>query len=105
MPPPVPPSRRYPAMGMGIAIVLQAAALLALIWVLLFTGGVHSTIADICGVLLIAAFGWLMVWNYREYRWINAIRALDRQREGWGGWDNMSDTQRADWLAELRRII
>jgi hypothetical protein len=99
--PPEPRTRRA-----GAALIMQAAALVLLvIGVVLATIHDHTGAATVVGVLLIAVFGWLLAWSYRQYRWIQDIRLLDREREDWGGWDNMSDELRARWLADLEKVI
>lgn len=53
-------------------------------------------------VVIVALCIWL-IW--RDRRFARALRALDARRRELGGWENMTDAQKVQWLADVQRVL
>jgi Flp pilus assembly protein TadB len=78
--------------GLGVAVWL-----LTMLW---RSGTVWPLV--VMYVLVVALCIWL-VW--RDRRFARALRALDARRRDLGGWENMTDAQRVQWLADVQRVL
>ena len=56
-------------------------------------------------ILLIAIYGWLVRGLRSDRRMLRAVAEIDQRRAALGGWENMSEEQRAQWLADLKRAL